>query len=111
MLVWYRYLGDIPIHQNHFQFINKQQQAGDLRIAQNTAFPWGQKWEPKDPNGALKQTKNSPDVNFGQHDQPTLKLWTLQLENGDFKIDILGARGARTGAQNQKNLIDKIPGT
>ena len=35
--------------------------------------PGGQKWEPKDPNGALKQ-KISPDVIFGQHDQPTLKL-------------------------------------
>ena len=55
-------------------------------------------WEHKDPNGA----KKSPDVIFGQHDQPTLKLWTLQLENGDFKILTLwGPEGPERGPKTK----------
>ena len=46
-------------------------QAGDLRIAQDTAFPWGAEMGAQGPKRALKK---SPDVIFGQHDQPTLKL-------------------------------------
>ena len=34
---------------------NDDNKLAILEIAQDTAYPWGPKWGPKDPNGAPKQ--------------------------------------------------------
>ena len=95
----------------HGKPISNVKQAGDLRIAQDTAFPWGAEMgEPKDPNGALKQKNHLMLFLVNM----TNLLWSF--EHSSMKLTILkcwhfgGPRGPN-GAQNQKKKIDKIPGT